>query len=97
MSRSYKKTPIVKMATSRVYKKIYNRQLRRCKELHSGGWYKKRFDSWEIADYICRETYSAFKEQRREWNQWRERMSLKPDPSTEKEMYLEWYKIYKAK
>lgn len=55
MSRSYKKTPISKMAPvhGRIGKKFANRRVRRYdEELSNGGSYKRLYCSYDIHDWI---------------------------------------------
>lgn len=63
MSRSFKRTPIVKDHRSgKPGKKFANRKVRRCKEhIANGKAYKKVFNSWDIHDVIIRYTWSQFK------------------------------------
>lgn len=62
MSRSYKKNPVIKDngKSKKSQKNIANRRLRsklrQGEELASGGHYKKHFEQYDIADYICRWT-----------------------------------------
>jgi len=59
MSRSYKHTPIHKMAPEhgKIGKHFANRRVRRYKgDLSSGKSYRKLYDPWEIHDWITYET-----------------------------------------
>lgn len=63
MSRSTKKNPIIKDngKSNKKDKQIINRALRRKInnpdfELSDGNAYKKVYESWNIADYVCRWT-----------------------------------------
>ncbi len=59
MSRSYKKTPIIKGAGSGPYgKRCANRKVRRTQTilLQNKRAYKKLYESWDINDYISRWT-----------------------------------------
>ena len=59
MSRSYKKTPVVKDGKSgRIGKRFASRKVRRYKgKIPKGCFYKKIYESWNIHDYVFRETY----------------------------------------
>ena len=56
MSRSYKKHPLIQGCGDKSLKKLYNRRLRRRKQLDypSGGYYRKEpgHSSWEICDVL---------------------------------------------
>lgn len=56
MSRSYKKHPIIQGCGDKTYKKLFNRRLRRKKQLDypSGNAYRKEHnnDSWYICDVL---------------------------------------------
>lgn len=58
MSRSYKKNPIVKDGRSgKVGKRFANKKVRRYKgELPDGKAYRKLYESWDIHDWVFRET-----------------------------------------
>ena len=59
MSHSYKKNPIVKDngKGKKDSKRIANHKVRRNKYIPlTGGNYKKMYESWDIADYVCRYT-----------------------------------------
>lgn len=64
MSRSYKRTPILKDRRSgAVGKKFANRKVRRYKhKIPNGSSYKKIYCSYDIHDYVFRETYKDAKE-----------------------------------
>lgn len=87
MSRSYKHTPIFKCAGDTSYKKLFNRWLRRTKdidEIPDGKAYKKMYCSWEIADY----TFSCSWEQFKEWAD---------EDKSEEELWAEWKRLYGSK
>ena len=55
MSRSYKKTPIIKNTPPiyrRFMKKQANRKVRRTDNIHNFMQFKKVFPSWAIYDYV---------------------------------------------
>lgn len=54
MSRSFKKTPIVKDGHSgKPGKRLANRKVRRFKgRIPNGRWYRKLYESWDIHDYV---------------------------------------------
>lgn len=65
MSRSYRKTPILKDGgrSSKYNKQLANRHIRRkanrdvySDHIGSNSFYKKMYESWEINDYISRYT-----------------------------------------
>ena len=51
MSRSYKKTEMVKQQNSKNMKRFANKRVRHTKDIPSGGAYKKVFSSYDICDY----------------------------------------------
>ncbi|MBO7079427.1 MAG: hypothetical protein J6W64_06420 [Bacilli bacterium] len=60
MSRSYRKTPIIKDngRSKKSMKRIANSRVRTLvkngEDIGNGGYYKKYFESWEIADFVNR-------------------------------------------
>ena len=62
MSRSYKKQPVIKDngSSKKTQKNIANRKIRAQQrqgiEVGDGGSFKKHFEQYDIADYICRWT-----------------------------------------
>jgi len=66
MSRSYKKTPIVKdNFGGKTGKRYANKKVRKTKDcLFKGGEYKKIFESWNINDYI---SYYTLEEAIEDW------------------------------
>lgn len=98
MSRSYKKTPIVKDHT-RGMKACANRKVRRMKDVPQFGGYKKCFCSYDICDWWFGTTFDEYfrGEQRCEheaivFNEpWR---GYKGGPRSKAEIYNEWAKIY---
>lgn len=54
MSRSCKKTPIIKdnRRGRRYFKRLANKRVRRESILVSGNYYKKVYNSWDIYDYV---------------------------------------------
>lgn len=96
MSRSYKKTPMVKVCDKRPkdWKELYNRKLRRSSKINpadestwdtisNGGSYKKMNEPWNIYDYKNSESLEAWKE-------------MNPDKDS-RQAYRDWYSIYMAK
>jgi hypothetical protein len=51
MSRSRKKSPIVKDPANKGMKRLANKKVRRTNNIPSGKAYKKVFESWDISDY----------------------------------------------
>ena len=66
MSRSYKKTPVVKdNFGGKTGKRLANKKVRKLKnELFKGGEYKKVYESWDINDYI---SYYTLEEAIKDW------------------------------
>ena len=63
MSRSYKKTPIIKCCPTQgnIGKKFANRKVRNKKgNIPNGKAYKKYFESYDIHDYVLMETKAEF-------------------------------------
>lgn len=88
MSRSYKHHPYFKCAGDTSYKKLFNRWLRRTKdidEIPDGNAYKKMYCSWEIADYIFDASWEEFK-------QW-----YNNKDKSEEELWAEWKRLYGSK
>ena len=86
MSRSYKKTPIIKDngRSKKVQKRFANRRVRnyiKHNDIGKGKQYRKLFDSWEIADYVSRWTKE---DAIRDYNS-----VMKGAPSYAKDYYLE--------
>lgn len=52
MSRSFKKSKIIKFAKSKFCKDLANRKLRKNPDVGNNSDYKKHFESWDICD--CR-------------------------------------------
>ncbi len=84
MSRSYRHNYVFKTAGDKSMKKLFNRRLRRsqrCRNIPSGGAYKRYNNSWEIADYVYRynnyrdyrtqhEEFESEEESRKRWAKW---------------------------
>lgn len=88
MSRSYKKHNWEKCAGDTSYKKIFNRWLRRTKdidEIPDGNAYKKMYCSWDIADFRFNSSWEEFKT----WNYEEEK--------DEEELWAEWKRLYGSK
>lgn len=62
MSRSYKKTPVVKdYHSGKKGKRQANRKVRRCKHIiSSGNSYRKVYETWDIHDSVSRYSYQQF-------------------------------------
>jgi hypothetical protein len=56
MSRSFKKSKVIKFAKSKFCKDLANRKLRKNEDVGNGSDYKKHFESWDICD--CRFYYT---------------------------------------
>lgn len=98
MSKSYKKTPIVK-DKNKGMKNLANRKVRRSADYISNGkYYRKMFQSYDISDYLFREDFCDFKNRyERDCKHYLNGVTKEFKEITEKELYLEWYKIYKMK
>lgn len=90
MSRSYKKTPMVK-DKNKGAKKLANKKVRRYKgAIKNGGFYRKIFCSYDICDYMFSRTLEEYIE--------RESSFLSPDEELDiKEVSRKWYTTYKMK
>lgn len=60
MARSYKKNPVLTDGKSgRIGKRFANKKVRRMKgEIPDGKSYRKIYESWNIHDYVSRESYA---------------------------------------
>lgn len=85
MSRSYKKSPVIKdMDSGRFGKRLANKKVRRFKnDIKSGKSYKKIFETYNIHDFVSRYSYKDYLK--------------KHKPEDEKEVYEKWAKYYKRK
>jgi len=99
MSRSYKKTPVVKQSTKRM-KSIANRKVRRSNLIiANGSAYRKVFCSYDISDYSLRETYEEY----RSWAESCEKTNLNcrgfqfDKDYIDGMSYWNWYRTYKGK
>jgi hypothetical protein len=96
MSRSYKKTPVVKDGDSgKVGKKFANRKVRRYKhDLSNGKAYRKVFNSWDIHDMVNYYSYQSFKKDK-------EAHQKEVENGVEKYSFYtnesDWFKYYKRK
>lgn len=98
MSRSYKKTPIVKDHTKGM-KQLANRKVRRQKDVPQFAGYKKLFCSYDICDWVFRESFEEYlSRERRTEKEWNIKPWFKEDRiKTDKEHYNDWAKSYKRK
>ena len=68
MSKSYKKTPIIKDNTGtkqlQWYKRHANKTVRRTADIANGKAYKKVYCTWNIHDYSFRQTYNEYLKER---------------------------------
>lgn len=58
MSRSYKKSKVIKVGKNKYLKNFANRKLRKNENISDGSNYKKHFESWDICDarfYVTRD------------------------------------------
>lgn len=103
MSRSYKKYPICKDNGCRDYKKIYNRRLRRSKkfgleDIPNGNAYRKFNCPWNICDWKCTSTWQEFQKSQKYWDDYAESKGYTwHKKRTDKELYHDWYTMYKMK
>ena len=89
MSRSYRRSEIIKYAGDTSWKKIFNRKLRRkyknALDFPNYNAYRKMNESWSIADVRSLVSFEDYKD----W--------YKDSGMTEEEMYAEWKREYKSK
>lgn len=89
MSRSYRRSEIIKYAGDTSWKKIFNRKLRRKYkndlDFPNYNAYRKMNESWSIADVRTLITFEDYKD------------LYKDSGMTEEEMYAEWKREYKSK
>lgn len=89
MSRSYRRSEIIKYAGDTSWKKIFNRKLRRKYkndlDFPNYNAYRKMNESWSIADVRTLITFEDYKD------------LYKDTGMTEEEMYAEWKREYKSK
>ena len=102
MSRSYKKSPVYtdySRGNTKDQKRFANRRARRAKDVPNGKAYRTYYESWEIHDWICRQTLgeaihsyytSGYWDSKGNWNRWYE------DETFEK-FVSDWAKYYKRK
>ncbi len=101
MSRSYKKTPIIKyggLYGTRSCKKLFNKRVRAIKiedELPNNAYYRKLSEQWDLYDIVSYCSASDFMENRR-WNDWKSYRNgilyidfdNMPDPQVWRQCYL---------
>lgn len=97
MSRSYKKTPVIKdsglkSSANKSAKQIANRTVRRKKYIPNGGGYKKIYCSWNICDYRFMQTEAKFKQR---WDNGD--TYLHETFKTYEQALFQWKKWYKLK
>lgn len=89
MSRSYRRSEIIKYAGDASRKKIFNRKLRRKYkndlDFPNYNAYRKMNESWSIADVRTLITFEDYKD------------LYEDSGMTEEEMYAEWKREYKSK
>jgi len=92
MSRSYKNTMCFKHNVKWA-KKAANKKVRRAKSMiSSGGAFKKIYCRYNIFDY---KVFSSFEEYKAYSRRYEQRYGL--ERASNKELYNEWYKVYKMK
>ena len=105
MGRSYKKQPIVK-DSSKGMKTIANRRVRRLFKrgctVANGNAYRKLVCSYDISDWLFRETWLEYQERaeryRKEFENGVFRWGYRQVTDISAEMnYWQWYKMYKRK
>ena len=97
MSRSYKKTPVLKDSSCKGSafksgKQIANRAVRNHDDIPNGGGYKKVYCSWNISDYRFMKTEA---ELRKEWDN--ENSYLHETYKTYDRALFAWKKQFKNK
>ena len=96
MSRSYKKTPIVK-DSSRGMKKVASRIFRRKSiPIANGNAYRKVVCSYDISDWLFRETYTEYCVRAEEYRkEFEHGIGYNRHKDYSKDMsYWKWYKMY---
>ena len=109
MSRSYKKNPVVK-DSSRKAKKFANHRVRnrlgtkhnRIIAFGNGSQYKKLFCSYDISDWLFRETWLEYsaraEEHKKEYENGVMRWGIRISKDFSNHMsYWDWWKTYKRK
>ena len=97
MSRSYKKTPVIKDSGCKGTryksgKQIANRAVRNQEDVLNGGSYKKVYCSWNISDWRFMKTEE---ELRKEWDSGKKR--LRETYKTYEEAKFAWEKVFRNK
>ena len=97
MSRSYKKTPVIKDSSCKGTryksgKQIANRAVRNHDDVPNGGSYKKVYCSWNISDWRFMKTEAQL---RKEWDSGAE--YLHKTFKTYEQALFAWKKVYKNK
>ena len=97
MSRSYKKSPVIKDSTRKGTtfksgKQLANRRVRRRTDIPNGGGYRKAYPSYDICDFSFRKDE---KELRKEWDDQNSSIHLRF--ATYKDAYIWWKKCYRCK
>lgn len=95
MSRSYKKTPRCGDQKDKIYKRISNKKVRKCKDTLNNKSYKKLFCSYDICDYeTVGETFNQYYE--RAVSNWYRYGWKYGDPFPDKrkvyQEYMRWFK-----
>jgi len=94
MSRSYKKTPIIKdnRGGRKVAKRTANKKVRNAKRVSNGKQYRKYFNTYDIYDYVY---YESLTNRLKYWdaeNEW-----LKKYYPTKEDFIHHWRKYYYMK
>ena len=97
MSRSYKKNAVIKDHTKNM-KRIFNKKVRKEKNIPNRAYYKKANCSYKICDFIIMRNFedvlaSFYEEKQTFLNGGNDYFKEK----TYKEIYSEWYKSFKRK
>lgn len=98
MSRSYKKTPMVK-DRNKGMKRVANKKIRNnCYDVPNGKAYRKFFCSYDISDFAFTETLQEFIDRyERNYRAYLNGAYKYFKKMSYKEIYWEWYSCYKKK
>lgn len=102
MSRSYKKSPVVKEKASKFGKRQAGKAVRRFNGcIPNGKWYRRLYCSWDISDYSFRCTFRAWMKDYESSNKVAlseiSNVNWRHMNCTKKEIINEWRKYYFSK
>ena len=89
MSRSCKRTPILKDHTSsKVSKRFANKAVRHARHIRNGAFYRRIYESWDIHDYLF------YQPSQWELDKWEANHKRWIDPTNEQAIKNRWAKWY---